>query len=61
MCRCCHSIGGTRRYATDLEPVAIHSFDDSFERDLTSVQLVKGKCHDQHLNKFLNLILISKI
>lgn len=42
MCRCCHSVGGTRRYANDFEPVAPLVFDDSFERDLMSVHQVKG-------------------
>lgn len=50
MCSCCHSsIRSSRnkfpyQYPNlDYEPVASHAFDDSFERDLTSVHQVKGK------------------
>ncbi|RWS05295.1 serine/threonine-protein kinase NLK-like protein [Dinothrombium tinctorium] len=42
MCRCCHSVGGARRFAQDLEPVTTLTFDDSFEKDLSSVHQVKG-------------------
>lgn len=43
MCRCCNSISGTRRYANELEPAATQNFDDTFERELSSVHQVKGK------------------
>lgn len=42
MCRCCHNVGSSRRYVSDLEPMAPTSFDYSFERELSSVHLVKG-------------------
>jgi len=42
MCRCCHSVGSTRVYTKDLEPVAPLPFDSSFEKELNSVQQVKG-------------------
>lgn len=51
MCRCCHSIGGTRRYASQLEPVVSQAFDDSFERDLLSVHQVKERLHKTILEK----------
>lgn len=43
MCRCCHSVIGVRRYASDLEPVAPTTFDDDFERGLHTVQQVRGE------------------
>lgn len=45
MCKCCHSVGGQRKLCLDLEPVAQTIFDDSFERDLVSVQQVKDRLH----------------
>ena len=42
MCRCCHNVGSSRRYVSDLEPIAPSTFDYSFERELSSVHLVKG-------------------
>lgn len=42
MCRCCHTVGNTRRYCSDLEPVAYHPFDNSFEKELLSLHQVKG-------------------
>jgi hypothetical protein len=35
-------VQGVRRYCSDLEPVAVRPFDDSFEKDLYSVTQVKG-------------------
>jgi cephalosporin-C deacetylase-like acetyl esterase len=32
-----------RQYTSDFEPVAPHSFDDLWEKKLTSVQQVKGE------------------
>jgi nemo like kinase len=32
-----------RQYTADFEPVAPHSFDDLWEKKLTSVQQVKGE------------------
>ncbi|XP_053202530.1 serine/threonine-protein kinase NLK-like [Panonychus citri] len=51
MCRCCHTIGGVRRYASDLEPLACAVFDDGFERGLHSVHQVKEKLHKTILEK----------
>ncbi|KAI1292089.1 Serine/threonine-protein kinase NLK [Halotydeus destructor] len=51
MCRCCHSVSGTRRYANDFEPIALVEFDDSFEKDLTSVHQVKERLHKTILEK----------
>ncbi|XP_074601061.1 serine/threonine-protein kinase nemo [Brevipalpus obovatus] len=45
MCQCCHSVGGIRRYSSDLEPCAPTIFDDDFERGLHTVQQVRGKLH----------------
>ncbi|XP_049964436.1 serine/threonine-protein kinase NLK2-like [Schistocerca serialis cubense] len=39
MCKCCYTTpGGLRQYTPDFEPVAPHSFDDLWEKKLTSVQ-----------------------
>lgn len=43
MCRCCYNFGEIRRYATDLEPNAPMPFDNSFEKELTSMSIVKGE------------------
>lgn len=44
MCKCCYTAtGGMRQYTADFEPVAPHSFDDLWEKKLTSVQQVKGE------------------
>lgn len=44
MCKCCYTTtGGMRQYTADFEPVAPHSFDDLWEKKLTSVQQVKGE------------------
>ena len=51
MCRCCHTIGGVRRYASDLEPLSCAVFDDCFERGLHSVHQVKDKLHKTILEK----------
>lgn len=45
MCRCCHSIGGLRKFCPILEPVAVIPFDDGFERDLVAVHQVKERLH----------------
>jgi hypothetical protein len=44
MCKCCYTTtGGMRQYTADFEPVAPHSFDDLWEKKLTSVLQVKGE------------------
>lgn len=43
MCKCCFPAGDGRRYAPDLEPEAPKPFDNSFERGLVCVAVVKGK------------------
>ena len=44
MCRCCWSAGGQpRQYTQDYEPTAHQAFDDTWERELTSVVQVKGE------------------
>ena len=45
MCRCCHSVGGERKFCSTLEPTAAIPFNDFFERDLVSVQQVKDRLH----------------
>lgn len=43
MCKCCFTTrDGMRQYTTDFEPLASSSFDDVWERKLSSVQQVKG-------------------
>lgn len=43
MCKCCYDVADVRRYTADLEPTAPVPFDNSFEKELTSVHIVKGK------------------
>jgi len=43
MCRCCWSAGNQRHYTSDYEPTAHQAFDDSWERELTSVVQVKDR------------------
>jgi len=47
MCACCATdrATGMRRYVADFEPTAERTFDDSWERDLTSVSKVKEKLY----------------
>lgn len=43
MCKCCCSTSnGIRQFTGEFEPTAPHSFDDVWERRLTSVMQVKG-------------------
>ena len=47
MCRCCQTANppgsvAVRRYAPDLEPSAMHPFEDHWERELTSTHQVRG-------------------
>lgn len=51
MCRCCRSIGGQRKFSTNLEPVASTPFDDTFERDLVAVHQVKERLHKTILDR----------
>lgn len=51
MCRCCHSLGGQRKFCPNLEPVALVPFDDSFERDLIAVHQVKERLHKAILDR----------
>lgn len=51
MCRCCHSIGGQRKFCANLEPDAQVPFDDAFERDLVNVMQVKERLHKTILEK----------
>ncbi|UYV64204.1 NLK [Cordylochernes scorpioides] len=43
MCHCCPITPTGRHFTPDLEPTAPIPFDDSFEKDLSSVQMVKGQ------------------
>lgn len=45
LCSCCETSALGRTNATDLEPVARHAFDDSFELDLTSARRAKEEVH----------------
>lgn len=48
MCKCCFTTpAGIRQYTNDFEPSAGQSFDDLWERKLTSVQQVKGRKKDK--------------
>ncbi|OTF74110.1 hypothetical protein BLA29_013688 [Euroglyphus maynei] len=53
MCKCCYTIGDTRRFCNDLEPVSPHPFDNSFEKELTSVQIVKERLHKEIMQRCL--------
>ncbi|XP_015927424.1 serine/threonine-protein kinase NLK [Parasteatoda tepidariorum] len=45
MCRCCYTTPLGRHYTDDFEPVANQLFDDSFERNLESVDQVKDRLY----------------
>ncbi|KAH9422036.1 hypothetical protein DERP_002328 [Dermatophagoides pteronyssinus] len=53
MCKCCYTVGDTRRFCNDLEPVSPHPFDNSFEKELTSVQIVKERLHKEIMQRCL--------
>lgn len=43
MCKCCYTTtNAMRQYTVDFEPVTQHTFDDLWEKKLTSIQQVKG-------------------
>lgn len=52
MCRCCpnindnNSVGGNRKFCSDPEPISPIPFNNSFEKELTSVQIVKGNIRE---------------
>lgn len=54
MCKCCCSTAqGMRQFTGEFEPTAPHSFDDVWERRLSSVMQVKEEMHTfiaEHLN-----------
>ncbi|KAI2804809.1 hypothetical protein BLOT_003797, partial [Blomia tropicalis] len=54
MCRCCYNFGEIRRYATDLEPNAPMPFDNSFEKELTSMSIVKDRLHKEIMQKCMS-------
>jgi nemo like kinase len=43
MCSCCYTINGMRRFSHDMEPVSHTRFNQSYERDLTSVATAKAQ------------------
>ncbi|UYV64202.1 NLK, partial [Cordylochernes scorpioides] len=45
MCHCCPITPTGRHFTPDLEPTAPIPFDDSFEKDLSSVQMVKERLY----------------
>lgn len=54
MCKCCYTTAsGMRQYTSELETTAPQSFDDHWERKLTSIQQVKGKKTVQSIYLFL--------
>ncbi|KAF7244321.1 Serine/threonine-protein kinase NLK [Varanus komodoensis] len=42
MCKCCFSTSTGRVYTSDFEPITNPKFDDTFEKNLSSVRQVKG-------------------
>ncbi|XP_053729413.1 serine/threonine-protein kinase NLK isoform X2 [Synchiropus splendidus] len=45
MCKCCSTTSSGRVYTTDFEPVSNPKFDDSFEKNMSSVRQVKEIIH----------------
>ncbi|KAA0702110.1 Serine/threonine-protein kinase NLK [Triplophysa tibetana] len=45
MCKCCYTTSSGRVYTNDFEPVTNPKFDDSFEKNLSSVRQVKEIIH----------------
>lgn len=45
MCKCCFSTSTGRVYTSDFEPVTNPKFDDTFEKNLSSVRQVKEIIH----------------
>uniref|UniRef100_A0A0A9X4S4 Mitogen-activated protein kinase n=2 Tax=Lygus hesperus TaxID=30085 RepID=A0A0A9X4S4_LYGHE len=46
MCKCCYTTtNAMRQYTVDFEPITQHTFDDLWEKKLTSVQQVKEEMH----------------
>ncbi|XP_067864462.1 serine/threonine-protein kinase NLK isoform X1 [Heptranchias perlo] len=45
MCKCCYTTSTGRVYTNDFEPITNPKFDDSFEKNLTSVRQVKELIH----------------
>lgn len=43
MCKCCFSTSTGRVYTSDFEPITNPKFDDTFEKNLSSVRQVKGE------------------
>uniref|UniRef100_A0ACB8ECA4 Uncharacterized protein n=1 Tax=Sphaerodactylus townsendi TaxID=933632 RepID=A0ACB8ECA4_9SAUR len=43
MCKCCFSTSTGRVYTSDFEPITNPKFDDTFEKNLSSVRQVKGQ------------------
>ncbi|XP_023230246.1 serine/threonine-protein kinase NLK-like [Centruroides sculpturatus] len=54
MCCCCQTTTAGRHYVSDFEPIAPHPFDDSFERNLSSVHQVKERLHKFILERCAN-------
>lgn len=54
MCTCCHTTPAGRHYTDNFEPVSDVPFDDSFEKNVNSVEEIKGELHEfisQHCQK----------
>ena len=61
MCRCCQTASppgsvAVRRYAPDLEPSAIHPFEDHWERELTSTHQVRGNLNNKKKKIIIEII-----
>ncbi|CAG0922474.1 unnamed protein product [Notodromas monacha] len=55
MCKCCHpTTCGGRQYTDDFEPVAPQHFDSSWEKELTTTQVVKERMHKYVLDRLNN-------
>ncbi|GCB67137.1 hypothetical protein scyTo_0005082 [Scyliorhinus torazame] len=49
MCKCCYTTSTGRVYTNDFEPITNPKFDDSFEKNLTSVRQVKAELIHQFI------------
>ncbi|KPM12025.1 serine/threonine-protein kinase NLK-like protein [Sarcoptes scabiei] len=60
MCRCCpnindnNSVGGNRKFCSDPEPISPIPFNNSFEKELTSVQIVKERLYKEIMQRCMS-------
>ena len=42
LCSCCFNVAGIRHFNNELEPVTDQRFNQSYEKELTSIHIAKG-------------------